>query len=257
MNVDCDKCHAKYSIPDEKLPVGKTVKVNCPKCKSKIEVTRTEPQPDSGNEDIVFSLSDDDDDKTKSMAVSFDQADSKSPSISFDESDSTKPSISFAEDESIYDSNEKPFDFVEEEYETALICEVDPKIREKIKIALDLMEYSITVAENTREALKNMRYHTYDLIILNERFDTANPDVNGILIYLNRLVMAERRAITLFLLTDRFNTMDPMVAFHRSANVVVNIKDIDKIDTILQKGLNDTVVFYKVFKEYLIKAGKL
>lgn len=253
MKIICEKCQSKYNVPDEKLPENKQFGFTCPKCKNKIPVMKTKESTTSTDEDIVFSLSEDetkDEPKTQKNKQ-------KKASFSFDEADSNKPSISFAEDESIYDSSEKPFDFVEEEYETALICESDPAIRDKIKIALELMEYSITTAENTREALKNMRYHTYDLVVLNERFDTSNPDVNGILIYLNRLVMAERRKITLFLLTDRYRTMDPMEAFHRSANAVVNVKDIDRIDTILQKGLNDTNVFYKIFKEFLAQAGKI
>lgn len=265
MKIVCDKCQSKYNLPGDKLPEGKQFAFTCPKCKNKIQVEKTADTPQKQapaakpgkptDEDIVFSLAEEQEAPAAKAPAA--KKSSKGGSFSFDEEDSNKPSISFAEDESIYDSGEKPFDFVEEEYETALICEADPAVREKIKIALELMEYSITNAKNTREALKNMRYHTYDLIVLNERFDTPNPDVNGILIYLNRLVMAERRKITLFLLTDRYRTMDTMEAFHRSANVIVNVKDIDKIDTILQKGLNDTVVFYKIFKEYLIQEGKI
>lgn len=255
MYVSCEKCSGKYNIPDEKLPVGKAVSLTCPNCKNKMSIIRQEEKEDDGELDL--SLSDDFQEETEPEPTRTEEKKSASPSISFDENDSSKPSISFAEDESIYDSNEKPFDFVEEEYETAIICDNDPENREKIKIALDLMEYSITVAENTREALKSMRYHTYDLVILNENFDTANPDVNGILIYLNRLVMAERRAIVVFLLTERYNTLDPMMAYNRSANIVVNTRDIDKIDTILQKGLNDAGIFYKIFKENLVKSGKI
>lgn len=254
MKIICDKCSGKYNIPDEKLPIGKSIGITCPKCKHKLNVTRQEDE--LKEEDIIFSLEEDDAVKTEPEPAPVKKTSSGS-AFSFDEEDSNKPSISFAEDESIYDSGEKPFDFVEEEYETALICDTDPKNIEKVKIALDLMEYSVTVSESTRDALKNMRYHTYDLIVLNERFDTTNPDVNGILIYLNRLVMSERRRITLFLLTDRYRTMDPMAAFHRSANIIVNVKDIDKIDTILQKGLNESNVFYKIFKEYLAQAGKI
>ncbi len=243
MDVICEKCDSKYDIPDSKLPVGKSVGFTCPKCRHKMPVMRMD---DTEIEDEVeFSLDEEQD------------SGSPSPSFAFDEADSDKPSIDFEEDDSIYNSNDKPFDFVEEEYETALICENNPVFREKIRIALDLMEYSVTIAENTRDALKSMRYHTYDLVVLNEGFDTANPDVNGILIYLNRLVMAERRTITLFVLTERYNTFDSMMAYNRSANALVNIRDIDKIDTILQKGINDTEVLYKIYKEALINAGRM
>ena len=46
---------------------------------------------------------------------------------------------------------------------------------------LDMLEYHITVCETAREALKSMRYHIYDLVVLNEDFDTPDPDANGTL----------------------------------------------------------------------------
>ncbi|MDA8404304.1 MAG: zinc-ribbon domain-containing protein, partial [Desulfobacteraceae bacterium] len=163
MKIICDKCQGKYTVADEKLPEGKQFGFTCPKCKNRIAVMKGGATP-SKDEDIVFSITGD---ESHIENQNEDTAGKKRSAFAFDEEDSTKPSISFTEDESIYDSNEKPFDFVEEDYETALICETDPAIREKVKIALDLMEYSITNAENTREALKNMRYHTYDLVVLN------------------------------------------------------------------------------------------
>lgn len=38
MEVSCKNCKAKFNIPDNKLPVGQTVSLKCPKCKSKIEI---------------------------------------------------------------------------------------------------------------------------------------------------------------------------------------------------------------------------
>ena len=83
-----------------------------------------------------------------------------------------------------YDPSDKPFDFIEEEGLTALLCEQTPIVQQTIIKALKIMDYQIKIAENARDALKRMRYHAYDLIVVNENFDTKNPDSNGVLIYL-------------------------------------------------------------------------
>ena len=154
------------------------------------------------------------------------------------------------------DFSEKPFDFIEEEGLTALLCEQNPVARQTIENALNLMDYQITVAESARDALKRMRYHTYDLIVVNESFDTNNPDSNGVLIYLERLGMSVRRSIFVAMISNRYRTMDNMMAFHDSVNLIVNIKNIEDVGKILSRGITDTELFYNVYRETLKEIGR-
>jgi len=156
-----------------------------------------------------------------------------------------------------YDSTDKPFDFIEEEGLTALVCEQNPIARKTINSALGLMDYQITVAESARDALKRMRYHVYDLIVVDENFDTKNPDANGVLIYLERLQMSIRRNIFVAMVSSRYRTMDNMMAFHASVNLVINIKNIDDIGKILGRGITDTELFYRIYKETLKETGRI
>jgi len=215
MEIICQSCQGKLKIADDKLPAGKSATVKCPRCKSIINITA--PGKDERESDPTFD-----------------------------------DLFAFEEDEGeSYDAAEKPFDFIEEEGKTALVCESDALIREKMRPTLDVLEYHVSEAPHSREALKKMRYHTYDLIILNEYFDTQDPDANPVLIYLERLNMEVRRNIFLTLLTNRFRTMDHMTAFQKSVNMIVNTRNIDDFDKILQRGMADFGLFYKVFKESL------
>jgi predicted Zn finger-like uncharacterized protein len=155
-----------------------------------------------------------------------------------------------------YDADEKPFDFIEEEGLTALVCESNPLVRKTITNALDVLEYQITEAESTRDALKRMRYHNYDLFVVNENFDTENPESNGILLYLERLGMLVRRNMFVALISDRFRTMDNMMALNKSANLIINSKNIDDIGKILSRGITDNEYFYRVFKGTLKDVGR-
>jgi CheY-like chemotaxis protein len=219
MEVSCEYCQYNIHIPDGKIPPGRSARVSCPQCKEKIKVTAPAPEvpPAALEEDAFedfFSFSDD-------------------------------------EEEGGEAEDQKPFDFVEEEGKTALLCESDPDILEKVSQVLEVLEHHITVPRNSRDALKKMRYHAYDIVIINEIFDTQDPDINGVLIYLERLNMEERRNIFATLLSSRFRTMDQMAAFQKSVNIVVNLNNIDDFDKILRRSLADNDLFYRVFRECL------
>jgi len=156
----------------------------------------------------------------------------------------------------IYDAADRPFDFVEEDGETALVCESDTEAMEKISGALRTLGYQITEASSARDALKKMRFHVYDLVVLNENFDTQNPDTNDILSYLQGLNMSVRRQMFVALVSDRFRTMDNMAAFNKSVNIIINVKNLDDAATIIKRGTTDNKAFYRVFREAMIKAGK-
>ena len=220
MDITCEKCQSKFKISDEKIPAGKPAAFKCPKCKEKITIG---PLPQS-------------------------EKDEAPPPQKASVADEVH-----AED---YDASDKPFDFVEEEGKTALVCESDPGIKEKITAALNSMDYHITEAESGRDALKKMRYHVYELVLVNEDFETSDPDSNGVLIYLNRLGISVRRNIFVIMLSSRFRTLDSMMAFNKSVNMILNISNINDIDKILRRGLADNDFFYRVFREWLRKTGR-
>jgi len=123
--------------------------------------------------------------------------------------------------------------------------------------ALENMGYHTTKVTTALEALKAMRFHLFDIVVINERFDGAEPDKNDVLLYLEGLAMATRRRIFVALLTERYRTMDNMAAFHRSVNAVVNLKNIDDVEKILRAAIAENQAFYRVMRETLKTLGRL
>ena len=167
------------------------------------------------------------------------------------------PSLNVGLTSDNYDASEKPFDFVEEEGKTALICESNSAFVKKMMAELNLMEYHITVAESGRDALKKMRYHQYDLILVNEAFNCDGIDSNMVLLYLERLNMSIRRNIYLAMISDSFRTMDQMMAFRYSVNMIINTKNIADVGKVIRRGLTDYELFYRIYNESLKNAGRL
>lgn len=219
MDIICNECQSKFRIPDHKIPESKAAFLQCPKCNNKI-IFNTEPDIDHTSYDVTDT--------------------------GIDNNSQTKESIPYSDD-----TEGGSFDFIEEEGKTALVCEQDPAIRKKITTTLDLMEYNITVIETAREALIQLRNRTVDLVLINENFDTDSPDKNGILSYLERLEMPIRRNIFVTLLSNRFQTLDNMIAFNKSVNLIINLNQINDIIKILPKAITENEMFFEIYNDTL------
>jgi hypothetical protein len=92
MEIICDNCQKKLNIPDNKIPKDRVAYLNCPGCKKRLAVNL--------NPNLKKS-------KKMNQHVSI-----------FDELISDT-----------YDAAEKPFDFLEEEAKTSLVCVLDQNSR--------------------------------------------------------------------------------------------------------------------------------
>lgn len=216
MDIICENCRSKFKIPDESIPRGKTATLPCPKCKKTITIKA----PEATN------------------AAMDDEADNMAADYGFEEDG--------------YEDSEKPFDFIEEEGKIALVCESDTVIHESLVSALELLEYHVSEAADNREALRSLRYKVYDLVVVDEYFGTKDPERNGVLIYLERLHMDVRRNMFVTLISDRFRTMDHMMAFCKSVNLIINKKNIEDVEKILSRNISDYEMFYRIYKETLL-----
>jgi predicted Zn finger-like uncharacterized protein len=225
MEVTCDQCQGKFKISDEKIPAEQVVFIPCPRCKKKLTLdTRTKILP-TLNDPVRPVLSAD---KNLIETVS----------------------------SSVYDASEKPFDFLAPGVKTALVCESDAGVLSKLRIALKQMGYHTVEPENTTDALKKMRFHAFDLIVMNELFDCPSPDDNPILTSLNDLAMSVRRNMFVALITTRFRTMDNMAALNKSVNMVIHLRNLDEIAKILRRAIDEHLAFYSVFQAALVKTGR-
>ena len=216
MDITCENCQSKFKIPDETIPRGKSATLPCPKCKKTISIKASEATNAATDGEV------------DSVAAEFD----------------------FEEDG--FETSEKPFDFIEEEGKIALVCESDTVVRDGLVRALELLEYHVSEAKGNRDALRSLRYKAYDLVVVDEYFGTKDPERNGVLIYLERLHMDVRRNMFIALISDRFRTMDHMMAFCKSVNLVINKKNINDAEKILSRNITDYEMFYRIYKETLV-----
>ena len=155
------------------------------------------------------------------------------------------------------DYSGRPFGYKDTINETAMICENDPAIRQKISSALKSLDYNVIESKTFKEVLKYLNFHTFNVIVVNENFDSGTGGINNVLNYFEQLPMSTRRQIFVVLISATFATMDYMHSFNKSVNLIINKDDITELALILKKEIEENEYFYHVFKEYYRKDGKV
>jgi hypothetical protein len=149
-----------------------------------------------------------------------------------------------------------PLEFFEEGTKLALVLKGDEMQVDTINRVLEALSYKPIQAPSIREAIGKLRLYRFDLIILSDAFDGQPIESSPVMNYLNHLSMSVRRKIFLMLLSERFKTIDNLMAFTLSADLVVNPADLSKLNLILSKAIPDHEKFYKVFIDALKDTGK-
>ncbi len=236
MEVICKHCSAKLNIPDEKLPHDQRVSVVCPKCKNKLILGVPEAVP--------TGLS-----PTVEDAVRLEKTPGEVESTQGEEEPLEEPWDDAAEEDI-------PLYSYEEGEKLALVMDSDAHRPEKIKEGIRELGYRYVPARDSRDASGKMRFHNFDLMILADHFDNSPLEQSPILRSLNHLSMSIRRRMFLVLIGEKFKTMDHMMAFAMSANLVINPRDLDRLTTILKRAVSDKEKLYKVFFDTLEDVGK-
>ena len=224
MQVTCNACQRSMNIPDEKLPKDQAFSITCPGCKTKIKVDQHLKPKES--EPVTPPLEEKEEPvDTASMVINQEE---------------------FEDDEDlvIYDENDQ------------LALVLDDNNKEIWTKALEEKEFKIQYARSPEHAVHKMKFTHFHFVALNENFGNVALDENPFYQTLIEMPMVTRRNIFFALVGANFKSLNNMQAFQKSANVVINEKDMEKLGDILKKSISENEIFYKVYKETLHAMGK-
>jgi len=122
--------------------------------------------------------------------------------------------------------------------------------------ALESRDYKIQYAKSPEHAVHKMKFTHFHFVALHENYGNKDLDSNTVYQTLIEMPMVTRRNIFVALIGKNFKTLKNMQAFQKSVNVVINEKDINKLEDVLKKSISEIEIFYKVFKETLHSMGK-
>jgi predicted Zn finger-like uncharacterized protein len=219
MEIQCEHCDAKYNVPDERLKGDGPFRFSCPKCKNAI---RLESVPHGGK----------------------DVPPGPEPPPGPVEKEGAGGGPGFSSFRNLQGKK------------TALILEQDPEEAKSIMAVVDKLGYEAVHAAGARDAIGQMRFHRFDLIVITDNFEDVAWRENAILNYVNTLSMSVRRRMFVVLIGDDVKTGDPMEAFSLSANLVINREDTASLEGVLDQGVQENGQTYRVFHEISAEIGK-
>jgi len=155
------------------------------------------------------------------------------------------------------DYSGRPFDYRDMDASTAMVCEKDLSVRQKIRDNLKTLNFNVIEPATSKEALKYTTFQTFNVIVVNENFVTDKDGINMVLKYLDGLEMSVRRQIFVVLISSTFATMDYMNALNKSVNLIINKDEISELGLILKKEMEENEYFYHVFNDFQRKLGKV
>ena len=219
MQVTCIACQRRMNIPDEKLPKEHAFSITCPECKTKIKVNQhlkpkesePVPLPPEEKEETV---------DTASMMVNPEELEDDENLVIYDEND-----------------------------QIALV--LDDNNKDIWTKALEEKRFKIQYARSPEYAVHKMKFTHFHFVALNENFGNVALDESPIYQTVIEMPMVTRRNIFFALVGTNFKSLNNMQAYQKSANAVINEKDLDKLGDILKKSISENEIFYKVYKETL------
>jgi len=141
------------------------------------------------------------------------------------------------------------FEFVSPDDKPALLALTTPEWQAQGRTLLTELDYKPHGAANHDDFFNRFNRTRYQLVLIEECFDSSSPAENRSLKYLQSLVMGQRRYAIIFLISEQFPTLSSMHAFQQSVHAVIHPRDLDKLKPIVQQVVADQDLFLHVFRD--------
>jgi CheY-like chemotaxis protein len=151
---------------------------------------------------------------------------------------------------------EAPAAYAEQAQARALVCVAAPAERDQVLAALKREGYAAHAAADAADAIEQLRFTSYALVILREGFGSAAGDGNPVLEHLAEMGMATRRLMHVVLVSPDVRSHDASSAFARSVDLLLHTNDVPHLAEALKRSRAEAEQAYRVFLESLRAAGK-
>lgn len=132
---------------------------------------------------------------------------------------------------------------------TALVYTEDEGFGKRLQDKLAELSYETRQISTPVELTIRFRYHTYDLVLLQQKGNTLTQPMTALLQAVHKLPADSRRATLAFLFTPDGSRLDSFKAFLNSVDLVLSPTDLEQLERILLKAKSDKQDSYKIFHD--------
>ncbi len=211
MISECPHCQHPFSSGHQKkieqayaaLPMGKSLKFNCPTCQMAVDITATAQQ---------------------SAAAAGTKIKGNMPQ---------PPSLNWLKTGTIADKE------VLDDFSLVMILMPnDHQARNTIATIYEGLGYKPVFPNSASDGIERMRFTEYAAVVLHSRYEGMLAD-SIFHAHMCEMPMQKRRSIYYVIIGPEFHTLYNLEALHNSANLVVNDNELPDLPIILKKSFRD------------------
>lgn len=226
MLTQCPSCQQPLRFSDEQmarlehalgqLAPGKVLSLKCPLCRATIALDKTGLPPSKVDDCIVPP---------------------------------PPPSLDWLHT-GLYQGEEKV-----EDVPMALVLGRPDEHRKQIGEALEAVGYQVFMTETEEDALERMRFVNFSCIVFDADME-GGVAPSTFHVHMRSLSMDRRRSIFYILISNSLHTLYDLEALASSANLTVNIRDLEHLDVILRKAIPAYEELFGAFLEEMEAYGR-
>ncbi len=268
MLAKCPHCQQELALTETQqvkvekalaaLQPGKFLKIGCPHCKKTIELHAEGTEPGgNGNDEVeqlvmksvLYSEHTGDEDRDIEGVVAHVRQVPKPTKI--------PPAAPKAPDVSWIVSGEFKAEQVVKDVPLAMILMTEEQGKSKVAEAFSEIGYQPEFAQSAEAAIERMRFVNFAAVALHNHFEGRKLADSTFHAHMQAMGMNVRRYIYYVVVGPEFNTLYDLEAMSNSANLVINDKDVDYVNVILKKGLQDYDNLFGPYIEILKEHGRI
>ncbi|MDR1051695.1 MAG: zinc-ribbon domain-containing protein [Deltaproteobacteria bacterium] len=247
MIIECLHCQKKLNVADDKIPFGRPFTFVCPQCKEKNTMTLPERR--------VTEISLDNDEPAPPPPGPRAETGQQGGGDARPSPSATQTGMAPGPMPSFPELPAPDFEEGSEGMKTAMIAFDTELTQEKMIEKLSAMGYRVTTAVNVRDAVKQLKFGRFQLLVIQEDYYGATLSTNQIIRAVNAIELSIRHDMFVAVVGASFTSLDDLAAFSLSLDTVVNSSDIDDIDLILISAMGHVKKFMSTYRELLLEKG--
>ena len=141
------------------------------------------------------------------------------------------------------------FEFLSPSDKPALLAVSSMEWLSTAQMVLGELGYKIHSASGHEDFINRFSAVQYQVVIIEELFQSSTPVENATLTYVQTLPMAQRRHATVILIGPSFQSLHPMQAYQQSVHAVVHPDELLTLGQIVQKSVADNDTFLRAYRD--------
>lgn len=254
MQIACPTCNKRLQIADEKLPTDRKVRITCLACQENFTYN-----PDGTTVLSVLPRTDAPaPQETASDASAENLSTAKQPSTNATNSLSTNDVEAPPAKSAALPVPTLNLDVMEAgPPPRALVCVDDKAQRRDYDEILSTLGFNtVHIMEEQVQAMTYLTQVTYEMVILEAKFDGSTLEANPVLACVSEVAMEQRRHMYVAVCADEKYTYDVMAAYSQNVNLFFSYTDRREVLRTFEHGRAEHKRLYRIYWEVCEELGK-